>query len=74
VLKDFPLLASKSGAFFLGIVFEGEKNPICTAWKAQSAKNARAAVHTSVRFLWKWRRMAVSGQLCLFVLSETKMT
>ena len=43
MLKDFPLLASKSGAFFLGIVFEGEKNPICTAWKAQSAKNARAA-------------------------------
>jgi hypothetical protein len=41
-----------------------EKNPICTAWKAQSAENARAAMHTSVRFLWKWRRMAVSGQLC----------
>ena len=41
-----------------------EKNPICTAWKAQSAENARAAMHTSVRYVWTWRRMAVRGQLC----------
>jgi type III secretory pathway lipoprotein EscJ len=41
-----------------------EKNPICTDWKAQSSENARAAMHTSLLFLWKWRRMAVSGQLC----------
>jgi len=28
-----------------------EKNPISTAWKAQSAENAREAIHTSVRVL-----------------------
>ena len=35
-----------------------------TARRAQSAENARAAMRTSVRFLWRLRRMAVSGQLC----------
>ena len=40
-----------------------EKNPTSTAWRAQSAENARTAMHTSVRVLWRWRRMAVSGQL-----------
>ena len=31
---------------------------------SQSAENACAAMHTSVRCLWRWRRIAVSDQLC----------
>ena len=27
-------------------------------------RKCSAAMHTSVRCLWRWRRMAVSGQLC----------
>jgi len=45
---------------------EKRKNPISTAWRAQSAENAFsfAAMQTSVRVLCRWMKMAVSGQLC----------
>jgi len=41
-----------------------EKNRISTSWKSKIAENTRTVLHTSVWFLWKWRRMTVSGQLC----------
>jgi hypothetical protein len=40
-----------------------EKHPNSTVSRAQGSENARAAMHTSVRVLWRWRRMEVNGQL-----------
>jgi hypothetical protein len=56
-------IPSRNGLEIQGRILS-EKNPMSTASRAQSAENARAAMHTSVRWLWKWRKMAVSGQLC----------